>query len=142
MFRFFIGPVIIGILVFVSIYFVSPVIISESSIVSIVDGFVVNSANFYFQSMPTVIADFAANLNLAKAALTVALLATVVIQLLAIIWGLLSYVAKWITRHLRGDGKKDEPRDLPSIDMDSDLKTSSIGNGVFGRGLDSIDRDL
>jgi hypothetical protein len=53
----------------------------------------------------------------------------------------LSYTAKRIISYLQKDRKKDEPGDLPPIDMDSSFKTSKIGKGVFGRGLDSIDQN-
>jgi hypothetical protein len=91
--------------------------------------------------MPPIIASYIANLNLAMVALTVGLFMTAVIQLLVIIWGIFSHMARWIISFLQKDRKKDEPRDLPPIDMDSSFKTSSIGKGVVGRGLDSIDRD-
>lgn len=141
MFRLFIGPMIIGMLAFLFIYFISPVTISDPGIVSIVAEFALNLSNLYFESMPPIIAGYIANLNLAMVALTVGLLITVVIQLLVIIWGIFSYMARWIISFLQKDRKKDEPRDLQPIDMDSSFKTSSIGKGVVGRGLDSIDRD-
>jgi hypothetical protein len=141
MFRFFIGPIIIGILAFLFIYFISPAIISDPGIVSIVAKFALNLSNLYFESMPPIIAGYISNLNLAMVALTVGLLMTIVIQLLVIIWGILSYMTKWIISCLQKDRLKDEPRDLPPIDMDSSFKASSIGKGVIGRSLDSIDRD-
>lgn len=141
MFRFFIGPMIVGILAFLFIYFVSPVIISKPGIVSIVAEFVVNSSNLFFESSPPVIAGYIANLNLAMAAATVGLLMLMAIQILVIIWVILSYMANRIVSYLQKDRKIDEPEDLPPIDMDSSFKTSSIGKGVYGRGLDTIDQD-
>ena len=141
MFRLFIGPIIIGILAFLFIYYISPAIISDPGIVPIVAGFALNLSNLYSESMPPIIAGYITNLNLAMVALTVGLLMTIVIQLLVIIWGILSFMTKWITSYLQKDKIKDEPRDLPPIDMDSSFKTSRIGEGVIGRGLDSIDRD-
>jgi len=140
MFRLFIGPMIIGILAFLFIYFISPVIISDSGIVSIVAEFVLNLSTSYFETVPPIIAAYIANLNLLVAALTVGLLMTVVVQLLVIIWGIFGYMAKSIISLLQKEKKEDEPQDLPPIDMDSSFKTSSIGQGVFGRGLDTIDK--
>jgi hypothetical protein len=142
MFRLLIGPMIAGILVSLLIYFVSPVIISNPGIVSIVGEFALDLSTRYFDNMPSLIAGYIANLNLVVAAITVGLLVTVVIQLLVIIWGIFSYLAKWIISLLHKEIQEDEPQDLPPIDMDPSFKTSSIGKGVVGRGLDSIDRDL
>jgi len=141
MYRFFIIPMIAGILVFLFIYFISPVIISEPDIVSIVARFVVNSSNLYFENTPPVIAAYIAHLNLATVALTVGLLTSMLIQLLVIIWILLSGTVKQIVSFLQKNRKEDEPRDLPPIDMDSSFKASKVGQGVFGRGLDTIDRN-
>jgi hypothetical protein len=132
---------IVGMLAFLLIYLISPVIISEPGIVSIVAEFVLNSSNLYFETTPPIIADYITNLNLVMVALTAGLLMSMVIQLLVIIWVILSCMAKWIISYLQKDRNKDEPGDLPPIDMDSSFKTSNIGEGVFGRGLDSIDRD-
>jgi hypothetical protein len=142
MFRLLIGPMIIGTLAFLLIYFVSPVIISDSGIVSIVAEFALNLSTSYFETVPPIIAGYIANLNLLVAGLTVGLLMTVVVQLLVIIWGIFSSMAKWTISLLQKEKKEDEPQDLPPIDMDSSFKTSSIGKGVVGRGLDSIDQDL
>ena len=142
MFRLLIGPMIIGMLAFLFIYFVSPVIISDPGIVSIIGELVLDLSTSYFVSLPPIIASYIANLNLLVAALTVGLLMTVVVQLLVIIWGIFSFMTRWIISCLQRDIKDDEPQNLPPIDMDSSFKTSSIGKGVVGRGLDSIDRDL
>jgi hypothetical protein len=142
MFRLLIGPVIVGILAFLFIYFVSPVIITDPGIVSIVAEFVLDLSTLNFESMPPVIAGYISNLNLAIAALTVGILMTLVVQLLVIIWSIISCMAGWIISLLQKEKKEDEPQDLPPIDMDPSFKTSSIGKGVVGRGLDSIDRDL
>ena len=142
MFRLLIGPMIVGILAFLFIYFVSPVIITDPGIVSIVAEFVLDFSTLNFESMPPVIAGYISNLNLAIAALTVGILMTLVVQLLVIIWSIISCMAGWIISLLQKEKKEDEPQDLPPIDMDPSFKTSSIGKGVVGRGLDSIDRDL
>lgn len=141
MYRFFIGPMIAGILAFLFIYFISPFIISEPDIVSMVARVVVNSSNLYFENTPPVIAAYIAHLNLATVALTVGFLTSMGIQLMVTIWILLSGTAKRIVSFLQKNRKEDEPRDLPPIDMDSSFKASNIGQGVFGRGLDTIDRN-
>jgi len=142
MFRLFIGPIIIGILASLFIYFISPFIIFDPGIVSIVGEFALYISTSYFDSMLPIMARYIAHLNLLVAALTVGLLVTVVVQLLVVVWGIFSSMVKWIISLLHKDKIEDEPQDLPPIDMDSSFKTSSIGEGVVGRGLDSIDRDL
>ena len=141
MFRLLVGPMIIGILAFLLIYYISPVIISEPGIVSIVAEFALNLSNLYFDSMPPIIVSYTANLNLAMVALTVGLLVTVVIQLLVIFSGMFIYITKWIMSYLQKDRKEDEALDLPPIDMDPGFSNSEKGKKVLGRGLDSIDRD-
>jgi hypothetical protein len=142
MFRLLIGPMIAGMLAFVSVYFISPVIISGPGIVSVYAEFVLRLSTFYFENTPSIIGGYIANLNLLMVALTAGLIVMVVMQLLVIIWGLLSGMARWMISFLKKGREEDEPQDLPPIDMDSSFKASSIGKGVFGRGLDSIDRNL
>ena len=142
MFRLLIGPMIAGMLAFGLVYFISPAIISNPGIVSIFAESALRLSAFYFENLPPVIADYIVNLNLLTVALTTGLLVVVVMQLLVIIWGVFSCIARWTISLLKKDSEIDEPQDLPSIDMDSSFKTSSIGEGVVGRGLDSIDRDL
>jgi hypothetical protein len=141
MYRYLIGPIIVGMLAFVVIYYISPLSISEPGIVPLVARFVLDSSNLYFETTPPAITGYVANLNLTVAALTVGLLMMMVTELLVIIWALAGHSARWIISHLHRDKKVDEPGDLPPIDMDPGYKTSRIGNGVFGRGLDSVDRD-
>jgi hypothetical protein len=141
MYRYIIGPVIVGMLAFLFIYYVSPVLISEPGIVPLVARFALNSSNLYFESTPPVIADYIARLNLTMAALTVGLLLLMAIPLVVAIWDILSSIASWIISCVQRDRKKEEPGDMQPIDMDSSFKTSSIGKGVYGRGLDTIDPD-
>ena len=140
MFRLLIGPVIIGIFTFLLIYFVSPIIISESDLVAIVAEFALSLSNTYFDNMPPVIASYINNLNLAVVALTVGLSLTVVIQLLVIIGGMFICLTRWIISFLRRE-RKEEPRDLSPIDLDSGFESLGDGKKILGRGLDSIDRD-
>ena len=142
MFRLLIGPMIVGILAFLFIYFVSPVIISDPGIVSIVAEFVLDLSTLSFESMPPIVAGYISNINLTIVAITVGLFMAVVIQLLVIILGIFRFMARWVISLLHRDKQEDEPQDLSPIDMDPSFKTSSIGKGVLGRGLDSIDRDL
>ena len=141
MYRLLIGPVIIGILAFLFIYFISPVIISESNIVAIAAQFALRLSNAFFENMPPIIASYITNLNLAIVAITVGLSLTVAVQLLVIIGGMFIYLIRWIISYLQKDSKEEEPQDLPAIDMDSSFESSEDGEKVLGRGLDSIDRD-
>lgn len=141
MFKLFIGPMIVGILVFLLIYYISPVFFSEPGIVSIVAELALNLSNLYFDTMPPFIANFIASLNLTKAALTVGISMTVVVQLTVIIGGMFIYLTKRVTSLLQRDRAEDKAPDLPPIDMDSRFNHSEKGREVLGRGLDSIDRD-
>ena len=141
MYRLLIGPVIIGILAFLFIYFISSVIISESDIVAFAAQFALRLSNAFFENMPPIIASYITNLNLAIVAITVGLSLTVAVQLLVIIGGMFIYIIRWIISYLQKDSKEEEPQDLPAIDMDSSFEGSEDGKKVLGRGLDSIDRD-
>jgi len=141
MFRLLIGPVIIGALVVLFTYFILPLIISEPGVVSIVAELTLKLSTSFFETLPPIVGDYIANLNLLVAAITVGILVTVVIQLLVLIWGIFSFMVKSIVSLFQRDKKEEEPQDLSPIDMDSSFKASSIGKGVVGRGLDSIDRD-
>jgi hypothetical protein len=141
MFRLLIGPITIGILAFLFIYFILPAIVSEPAVVSYVAEFALNLSNSYFDSMPPIIASYIANLNLAVVALTVGLLFTVVIQLVVIIGYTFIYLIKWIILYLQKDRENEDVQDLPPIDMDSRFMNSVKGEKILGRGLDSIDRD-
>ena len=141
MYRLLIGPVIIGILAFLSVYFISPFIISAADMVAIFAQFALGMSNAIFDNMPPVIASYIANLNLLKVAITAALFLTVVVQLLVITGGLFICVMRWLISCLQRKKKEKEPQDLPPIDMKSGFKSTQDGKKVMGRGLDSIDRD-
>lgn len=141
MFRLLVVPISIGVLVFLFIYFIAPVIVPESDIVSYVAEFALYLSNSYFENMPPIIASFIAYLNLAMVALTVGLLLTVVIQLVVIIGGTFIYIIKWIVSCLQKDRGKEVAQDLSPIDMDSKFMGSTPGKEILGRGIDSIDRD-
>lgn len=141
MYRFLIGPVIIGILAFLAVYFISPFIISAADMVAIFAQFALGMSNAFFDNMPPIIVSYISNLNLLKVAMTVALFLTVVVQLLVIIWGMVVYVLRWVVSCLKRNKKEKGPQDLPPIDMNSSFESTHDGKKVMGRGLDSIDRD-
>ena len=132
---------IIGVVVFLFIWLVSPLVISDPGIVSLVASFVVDFSNSRYETMPPVIASYVAHLNLILVAFSAGLLATVAIQLVVIICSFFALVKKWIAWCLLKLRKQEAPRDLPPLEMDSSFKPSKIGQGVIGRGLDAIDRD-
>ena len=141
MLRLFIGTIIIGILTFLLIVFISPLIFSESDVVAVVAKLVLNWSNLFFESMPPIIASYIANLNLVMAAFTAALILTLVTQLIALLGSISVFTSRWIISYLQRDGKNDEALDLPPIDMDSTFKSSATGKNILGRGLDSIDQE-
>lgn len=141
MYRLLIGPVTIGILAFLFVYFISPVIIAESDIVTMLAQFALGLSNAFFENMPPIIASYITNLNLAIVAITVGFSLTVVVQLLVIIGGMFIYPTRWIISYLQKNKNQEEPQNLPPIDMNSSFESSEDGKKVLGRGLDSIDRD-
>lgn len=141
MFRLLVVPISIGILAFLFIFFIAPTIVPETGFVSYVAEFALYLSNSYFESMPSVIVSYIANLNLAMVALTVGLLLTVVIQLVVIIGGTFIYIVKWIISCLQKDRSKEVVQDLSTIDMDSRFMGSGPGKKILGRGLDSIDQE-
>ena len=141
MFRFFIMPMVIGVVVFLVTWLVSPLVIADPGIVPLVARSIVDFSNSRFETMPPVIASYVAHLNLALVAFTAALLVMLVIQLALITWKFVVLARKWLGWCLLRFRRPEAPRDLPPLEMDSSFKPSKIGQGVIGRGLDSIDRD-
>ncbi|TDJ25683.1 MAG: hypothetical protein E2O60_01675 [Gammaproteobacteria bacterium] len=141
MFRLLVVPISIGILAFLFIFLIAPAIVPEPGIVSYVAEFALYLSNSYFESMPPIIASYIANLNLAKVALTMGLLLTVVIQLVVIIGGMFICIIKWIISCLQKDRGKEVVQDLPPIEMDPRFMGSEPGKKILGRGFDSIDRE-
>lgn len=141
MFRLLLVPVIIGILTFSIVYFIFPLLFSESDIVSVFAEFTLNLSNSYFATMPPLIAGYIANLNLLGVALTVGLLSTVAIQLLVIIADAFVFVARGVVSIFKTKRKEASPPDLPSLDIDARYLNSSPGKKILGGGFDSLDPD-
>jgi len=141
MFRLLVVPVVIGILAFSVVYFIFPLLFSESDIVSVLAEFALDLSNSYFASMPPLVAGYIANLNLLGVALTVGLLSTVAIQLVVIIVDTFVFVARGVVSIFKIRRKQARPPDLPSLDIDVRYINSSPGKKILGGGFDSIDRD-
>ena len=141
MFRLLVVPVVIGILAFSVVYFIFPLLFSESDIVSVLAEFALDLSNSYFASMPPLVAGYIANLNLLGVALTVGLLSTVAIQLVVIIVDTFVFVARGVVSIFKIRRKQARPPDLPSLDIDARYINSSPGKKILGGGFDSIDRD-
>jgi len=141
MYRLVIVPVIIGILAFLFTYFGLPAIISAPDIISAVASPALDSSNLYFATMPPIVANYIASLNLAMVALTVGFLITVASLLLVTIGGLFVSITRWLISHLQRDRKKEVAPDLPSLDMGPGFRSSQAPERILGRGLDSIQRD-
>jgi len=141
MLRLLVVPISIGILAFLFIYFIAPTVVPESAIVSYIAEFALYISNSYFENMPPIIVSYIANLDLAMVALTVGLLLTVVIQLVVIIGGTFIRIIKWLISCLQKDRGKEVVQDLPPIDMDSRFMSSTPGEKILGRSLDSIDQE-
>ena len=140
MFRLLVVPLSTGILAFLFVYFIAPVVVPKPGTVAYVAEFALYLSNSYFETMPPIIASYIANLNLLMVALTVALLLTVVIQLVVIIGGTFIRSMKWIISCLRKARRKEVAEDLSPIDLDPRFTGSGPGKKILGRGLDSIDQ--
>ncbi len=141
MVTYFIVPAVFGGFTFLIVLFVAPVIVAEADLVAGVAGLILDSSNRYFATTPPIVASYIANLNLAIVAVTAGLLMTVGVQLLAIVQAAFVGLCRGIGSLLRWERKKDEARDLPPIEMDARYRDAKEEKRVFGRGLDSIDRD-
>ena len=141
MFRLFFTPVIIGILAFLIILFVAPFVFPASDLVALVARAALGLSNALFENMPPALAAYINSLNLALAASTVGLSLMIGVLILLMVAWTFKQSVKGILSLLRNMKKKETPKDLPPIDLDSGFKSRGDGKKVLGRGLDSIDRD-
>jgi hypothetical protein len=141
MIRFFLFPVIVGVLVFLAVFFLAPLIVNDPGVVPRVAGFLLDWSNARFDTTPPPIAAYIANLNMALVSASFAFLALLAVLSLAIVGRVLFFVHKSIATLLKSLRKQAPPADLPPIEMDPSIRESAIGKGVMGRGLDSIDRN-
>ncbi len=141
MFRYFIIPVIVGISVFLAIFFIAPLILAETDIVASLARLSLGLSNFLFATMPPAIASYISNLNLALVATTAGLLAIPVTQLLVVIKDVFVGLLKAVAALRQRFHKEEAVPDLPSIDMDPRYQKPAKGGGILGKGLDSIDED-
>jgi hypothetical protein len=140
MFRNFLVPAAIGIVFFLSVYFILPEFFSESSIVSYVAEFLLGQSNLYFDPMPAILARYVADLNLLVIALTGAVLSAAIIGLVVIISSLFISIIRSIVLFLRKIPKTEKTVDLAPIDLDPQINKFARGKKVVGKGFDSIDQ--
>lgn len=141
MFRLLVVPVIIGILAFSIVYFVTPLLFSESDVVAVFAEFTLDLSNSVFASMPPLVASYIANLNLLAAGLTAAFLLTVTIQILVLFGDAFMLVAKGLISIFKKKPKQARPPDLPSLDIVASKVKPRPGSRVLGGGFDSLDPD-
>lgn len=141
MYRLLIASVIIGILAFLVMLFIAPFAVAESDLVAAVARAALGLSNAFFENMPPGLASYINNLNLALAASTVGLSLMIGVLILLMVAWTFKQSVKGILSLLRNMKKKETPKDLPPIDLDSGFKSTGDGKKVLGRGLDSIDRD-
>lgn len=141
MYRLLIASVIIGILAFLVMLFIAPFAVAESDLVAVVARAALGLSNAFFENMPPGLASYINNLNLALAASTVGLSLMIGVLILLMVAWTFKQSVKGIVSLLRNMKKKETPKDLPPIDLDSGFKSTGDGKKVLGRGLDSIDRD-
>ena len=139
MLRLLLIAVIVGVLAILLIVFVSPFIVAESTLVSLIAQSALGLSNLFYETSPPEINNYISGLNLLLVALTVGLFLTVVVLVVGVVWGLFKLVGRGIASLFHRE-EKEEPRDMSPIDMDSRYKRDGPGKGIMGRGLDDIDQ--
>lgn len=140
MLRLLLIAVIVGVLAILLIFFVSPFVVSEADLVSVIARLTLGLSNLFFENTPADVLTYVNGLNLLLVALTVGLFLTVAILAIGIGGYLLKALCKGIASLLHRE-KKEEPRDMSPIDMDSRFKSTGLGEDIIGRGLDDIDQN-
>ena len=141
MIRFFLGPAVFGILTFLIVFFIAPLVVAEADLVAGVAGSILEYSNRHWATTPPIVASYIAILNLGIVAVTAGILMTVIAQLLVIIQVILVGLYRGIRLLLQWAPKDKAPSDLPAIDIDAKYLNSGEREKILGRGLDSIDRD-
>ena len=139
MLRLILIAVIVGILAILLILFVSPFLVAEASLVSLIASFVLGLSNLFFENTPPDVLTYVNGLNLLLVALTVGLFLTLAILVTGLVWGLLRATWNGIYALFHRE-KKEAPRDMSPIEMDSRFKSTGLGEDIMGRGLDDIDK--
>jgi len=141
MFRLLVVPASIGILAFLCFYFIAPAIVPDPGVVAYAAEFVLNLSNTFFVTTPPIIASYISSLNLATVALTAGIILTVVVQLVVTVGIAFIWIVKWIISLLPKAGTEEVVKDMSPIEMDPKYKDTGPGGDIFGRGLDSLDRE-
>ena len=140
MLRLLIVSLVIGTLAFLIIYLVSPFIVAEADVVALAAQITLGLSNLFYENMPPGVSGYVNHLNLLVVAVTVALLLILGIPSVKLIFATFVWLGKGIASLFHREPKQ-EPKDLPPIDMVTTFKSTGDGKHVAGRGLDSIDRD-
>ena len=134
------GPLIIGILAGLFIYFVLPGTVARSDIVSRVTSFVVDLSNSYIENMPPHITAFIAQADLLKVAILAGIVITLVFQIFGI--GKRTFIfLRYRIIHLLENMKRKKKLDLPTIDMDMEYRQEKKEEVIFSGRMNSIERD-
>ena len=141
MFRRFLISLVVGILVFLVIFFGLPLIVSEAEIVAWFNSLLLDWSNRYFATMPSLLVTYLAQSNLVLIAVTAGVLVTLAAMLLATAWRLIWDFIGWLIGLLRREKTEAEREDLAPIDMKATFVSSGDGKQVLGRGMDRVDRD-
>ena len=139
MFRFVIAPVIAGIIAFLLVLFIAPMIVAETDVVASVANGMLDWSNRNFDTMPPVVASYIANLSLALVAVTAAAIVTGVVMFLVVIAETSIRIVKGIGSILKRFRKEEVVRDLPPIDLPARFRDSKPVKKILGRGFDSAD---
>ena len=134
------GPLNLGILTGLFIYFALPGIYSSSLIVSRVTWYVLDLSNRYIESLPPRISDFMAQAGL----LEVAALVAVAVILLLLVFGIVkrsSIFLRYGIPHWLENRKRNKKLDLPAIDMDAKYRQEKKEEVIYSSGMNSIERD-
>jgi hypothetical protein len=118
-----------------------PLVFSEAQVVSFVARLVLGMSNGVFETTPPAVSGYLSGLNLSIAALSVAILSTLVLLLTIIFRYLMFFLIKLIRLVVRNSQKTEENRDLPPLELDEKYKGSEKEKFIFSKGFDPVDRD-
>ena len=141
MIRFLVVPMLIGISAFLLIFYLVPMLFSESDFVAFFAQLLLDASNALFASMPPLVADAIANLNLLSVALAIAVLLTLAIQIILLVGRACGIVARAVVAIFRRRPKQTEATALPSLDFEAGRSESRPGNKILGGGFDSLEPD-
>lgn len=139
MIRFVMIPAIAGIIAFLLMLFIAPLIVAETDIVASVANRTLEWSNRSFATMPPIVASYIANLNLIVVALSAGLIVITGVLILVVAGEIFVGMARVIVSILKRFRREEVVRDLPPIDLPPRFRDSKPVKKILGRGFDATD---